>query len=302
MAETMLSTTNLTKRYGAMRAVDDVTISIEQGSIVGLVGKNGAGKTTLIRILTGLVKPTSGTFSLLPNSHRGNTDVAAIVERPSIYTNMSAMDNLIAQSKLLGIGVDTEYLTKTIELVGLNPASKQIAKKFSLGMKQRLAIAMTLVGKPKLLILDEPTNGLDPQGMHDMRELFVRMNKDFGATIIISSHILSELSKVATEYLFMEKGRIIKHVTADELEKIGQKRIRITVSETGKAKEILSQYGEAEISSPATVDLAGDTPPTQILLALAQNGVTASNIVNIGDDLEEVFIGLVKDSDKGGSL
>lgn len=299
MAEIMISTTNLTKMYGRMRAVDDVTINIEQGSIVGLVGKNGAGKTTLIRILTGLVKPTSGTFAILPNGNRGNTDVAAIVERPSIYTNLSAMDNLIAQSKLLGIPVDAEYITKTIELVGLNPKSRQIAKKFSLGMKQRLAIAMTLIGKPKLLILDEPTNGLDPQGMHDMRELFVRMNKDFGVTIIISSHILSELEKVATEYLFMEKGKILKHVTASELEKIAQKRMRITVSDVEAAKTVLAELGEAEISSPTTVDLFGDTPPTQILLTLAQSGITASNIVNLGDDLEEVFIGLVK-SDKGG--
>lgn len=301
MAEIMISTTNLTKSYGRVKAVDDVTINIEQGSIVGLVGKNGAGKTTLIRILTGLVKPTNGTFALMPNSPRGNTDVAAIVERPSIYTNLSAMDNLIAQSKLLGITVDAEYLTKTIELVGLNPKSTQIAKRFSLGMKQRLAIAMTLVGKPKLLILDEPTNGLDPQGMHDMRELFIRMNRDLGATIIISSHILSELEKVATEYLFMEKGRILKHVTASELEKVAQKRVRITVSDADEATKVLAEFGEVEKSSSTTVDLLGDTPPTQILLTLAQNNITASNIITLGNDLEEVFIDLVK-ADKGGAL
>lgn len=300
MAEIMLSTTNLSKQYGSLAAVNNVTISVEQGAIVGLVGKNGAGKTTLIRILTGLVKPTRGTFELLPNQSRGNTDVAAIVERPSIYLDMSAMNNLIAQSKLLGLETDKEYLTKTIEMVGLNPNSAMIAKKFSLGMKQRLAIAMTLIGKPKLLILDEPTNGLDPQGMHDMRELFVTLNKQFGTTIIISTHILSELSKVATEYLLMDKGKIVRRITADELEKIGQKRMRITVDNTQKAKELLETFGEVKVVADTAVELYGETPPTQVLLTLAQNGVVASNIVNVSDELEEFFIGALKD-DKGGT-
>jgi len=294
MADIMLSTTNLTKKYGPLTAVNNATINVEKGAIVGLVGKNGAGKTTLIRILTGLVKPTIGSFELLPQqTSRLTTDVAAIVERPSIYSDMTAMNNLIAQSKLLNIAVDTEYLAKTIELVGLDPKSKQLAKKFSLGMKQRLAIAMTLVGKPKLLILDEPTNGLDPQGMHDMRQLFVYLNKEYGTTLLISSHILSELSKVATEYIFMDKGKIIKTVTSQELEKAGQKRIRITVDNVEKALSALEQFGQTTACGTDAVELSGDVPPTQILLTLAQNGITATNITNVGEDLEEFFIGLL---------
>lgn len=296
----MISTTHLYKQYGGLVAVNDVSVNVEQGAIVGLVGKNGAGKTTLIRILTGLVKPTGGQFALLPNQERKNTDVAAIVERPSIYLNMTAMDNMIAQSKLLGMDIDREYLVKTIELVGLDANSKMLAKKFSLGMKQRLAIAMTLVGKPKLLILDEPTNGLDPQGMHDMRELFVKLNKQYGTTLVISTHILSELSKVATEYLFMDKGKVVRRLTADELDKLGQKRVRITVDDVNKAAELLAAFGEAKIVSENAVELYGETPPTQILLALAQNGVTASNITNVGGDLEEYFIDALKNG-KGGA-
>ncbi|MCM1360210.1 MAG: ABC transporter ATP-binding protein [Corallococcus sp.] len=301
MADTMLSTTNLTKQYGRLCAVNNVTVDVKQGSIVGLVGKNGAGKTTLIRILTGLVKPTSGTFELLPEKTRANTDVAAIVERPSIYTDMSAMNNLTTQCKLLGLATDTDYLKETIELVGLNPDSKQIAKKYSLGMKQRLAIAMTLVGKPKLLILDEPTNGLDPQGMHDMRKLFATLNRNFGTTIIISSHILGELAKLATDYMFMDKGRILKQLSAKELENVAQKRIRVTVDDVAKAQSALEQFGKSAVTSPNTVELTGDTPPTQILLTLAQNGVSASNIVNVGDDLEDFFIDLVQNHKEGGA-
>lgn len=300
MADIMVATTNLTKKYGSVCAVNDVSISVERGAIIGLVGKNGAGKTTLIRVLTGLVKPTSGTFVLLPNQSRSCTDVAAIVERPSIYTDMTAMGNITTQCKLLGLTADNEYLKKTIELVGLNPNSQQLVKKYSLGMKQRLAIAMTLIGKPQLLILDEPTNGLDPQGMHDMREIFLNLNREFGTTIIISSHILGELSKLATEYLFMDKGRIIKQISAQELEIVAQKRIRVTVDNVEKAKTILEEFGKTVITSPNNVELTGEAAPTQILLTLAQNGVSASNIVNVGDDLEEFFIELVQNNGKGG--
>ena len=304
----LIQTQNLTKSYGNLVAVNDVSLTIESGTIVGLVGRNGAGKTTLIRLLTGLAKPTSGTFQIMPDEQRTDTSVAAIVERPSVYLNMTGMQNLKAQSLLLGLPIDENYLKSTLELVSLNPASKFKVKDYSLGMRQRLAIAMTLVGKPKLLILDEPTNGLDPQGIHDMREIFVNLNKKFGVTLLVSSHILTELGKFANEFYFMEKGRIIKHATADEIANASQKRLRVTVDNVQKALDVLRNANlgnddtSTDQSQPAVhvqafglnaIEIFADIPATQILLVLAQNGIVASNITTIGDDLESYYINLV---------
>lgn len=288
----IIQTNDLTKTYGRLCAVDHVSLTIEKGSIVGLVGKNGAGKTTLIRLLTGLTKPTFGTFAVLPDKQRTATSVAAMVEKPSIYLNLNAKDNLISQCKLLGIAVDDAYLEKTLQLVRLSNTSQK-AKNFSLGMKQRLAIAMTLVGKPELLILDEPTNGLDPEGIRDMRELFVTLNKEMGITIVISSHILSELQKIATEFYIMDKGKLLKRFTEEELENLSTKRLRITVSDVAAAQQALSALGKIVVVSENTLELYGDVQPTETVLLLAQNGVSVSNIVNVNGGLEELFMGTI---------
>ena len=291
MSNIVVETISLSKKYGSIMAVNNVSLSIEQGSIVGLVGKNGAGKTTLMRLLTGLSNPTSGTFRLLPDKQRTNTSVAALVEQPALYPEMSAIDNLRAQCLLLGVPVDDTFLKMTLNLVRLADTAQKV-KNYSLGMKQRLAIAMTFVGKPELIILDEPTNGLDPQGIADMRETFVRMNKEFGTTFIISSHILSELAKFAHEYFFMDKGKVIKHATAEELAQLPTKRLRITVDNAEKATEILQRYGNVE-SQGNVIELIGDVPATEVVLALSQEGVTVQDITNVGENLEQYFLKLL---------
>lgn len=294
MADLMIGATNLTKVYNGKTVVNNVNLEIERGAIVGLVGQNGAGKTTLIRMLTGLVKPTSGSFTLLSGQTRRDNDVAAIVERPSIYTNLSAMDNLVAQCQLLGIAADRQYLAKTLSLVGLEDAPKKPAKNFSLGMKQRLAIAMTLVGRPQLLLLDEPTNGLDPQGIFDMREVFVKLNRELGVTILVSSHILSELGKFATEFYIMDKGKILERVTAEQLQEAASKRVRLKVDDVEKTAEALKQYGKTSVSESGEVDLYADVPVTEVMLTLAKNGVTVLGVQQTTDELEEYYINLIK--------
>lgn len=293
MCEIAVEAHGLTKRYGNLVAVNDVNLEIKKGAIVGLVGKNGAGKTTLIRMLTGLVKPTEGTFSLLSGSQRKANSVAAIVESPALYQNFSAMQNLRAQCILTGVPADDEFLQLTLKVVGLNPTSKQRAKFFSRGMKQRLTMAMTFVGKPELMFLDEPTDGLDPQGIFEMREAFVRLNTQFGTTIVISGHILSELSKFVTEYYFLDKGKVVRHAYADEIARIAAKRLRITVDNAEKALEVLQSFGNAQVFKDNTVELLGEALPSDVLLALAQNGVNVSDFQSVGDGLEQFFLELI---------
>lgn len=292
MAEIMVQTCHLTKRYGALCAVNDVSLTIEKGAIVGLVGKNGAGKTTLIRLLTGLINPSNGKFSVLPERKRTSTSVSAMIERPSLYEGMTAIENLHTQCILLNVPTDEAYLEKTLSLVGLYDKKKKV-KDFSYGMKQRLAVAMALVGKPDLLLLDEPTNGLDPEGIHCLRELFVALNKDMGTTIVVSSHILAELQKYVTEFYIMDKGRIVKHVSAKDFA-TNKKRLRISVDNVQAAQEVLSSLGETIVCENDVVEVLGDIQPTQALLVLSQNGIVATDIVSVEDSLEDYFIKVVR--------
>lgn len=221
--EYVLRTNALTKQYAAGKALNGVNMQIPRGAIYGFVGKNGAGKTTLLRLICGLQMPTSGDFTLYG---RKNTDrdirlsrrrMGAVVETPSIYLDMTAEENLGQQYRVLGLP-SFDGLSELLELVGLRDTGKKKARNFSLGMRQRLGIAVALVGDPDFLMLDEPVNGLDPQGMIEIRELILKLNRERGVTVLISSHILDELSKLATHYGFLDHGRIIREISAQELE------------------------------------------------------------------------------------
>lgn len=292
----VITTQGLTKRYGMLNAVDNVTLEVPAGSICGLVGKNGAGKTTLMRIISGLIPANSGTYNITP--HREGVAIAGIIESPSLHQSMTALDNLIIQSKLLGLAVDKDQLLSLLELVDLSRIANKQAKNLSLGMRQRLAIAMSLVGNPAVLLLDEPTNGLDPQGIKAMRELFIKINQTFGVTILISSHILSELSKFATHYIFMDRGTVVKCMDSSELDNINSVSTLLATSDNAKAVEILAQNNYIDIAIKGdNIILGGNIDSTAVILLLANSDIRVSSLTRQGDSLEDYFLSLI-----GGKL
>jgi ABC-2 type transport system ATP-binding protein len=302
MYEYVLKTEALSKYYGDIKAVDNVSLNIKKGDIYGFVGKNGAGKTTIIRLISGLIKKTSGSFELLGVADSDDIAlsrkrISGIVEAPSLYLNMNAYDNILMQMKVLGM-VDEEKIEEILNLVDLdaNKKSKQKAKNFSLGMKQRLGIAIALVGNPEFILLDEPTNGLDPSGIIAIRELLIKLNQEKGITFMISSHILSELSKLATTYGFIEKGKLIQEISARDLEKHSQKVIQLSISSTEKVPMIFEEVlkiKDYKIINNTDVNIYGEVDIAQIVSTLANAKISIMKIVDQNEDLESYFINLV---------
>ncbi len=214
----VLTANKVTKTFKQKKALDEVSMDIKKGDIYGLIGKNGAGKTTLIRIICGLAAPTGGDIKLFDSSDlvSARKEIGTVIESPAFYPNMTAKQNLMAQCKLMGVK-NTKCIPKILHMVGLEGTDKKKAKNFSLGMKQRLAIALSLVGEPKFLVLDEPTNGLDPEGIKEIRELILTLNEKYEITVLISSHILSELSKIATRYGMLHEGKLLEEFTEEDL-------------------------------------------------------------------------------------
>ena len=218
----ILTTDSLTKEYHHYKAIDSVSLHVKKGDIYGFIGRNGAGKTTTLKIIAGLAKPTSGNFSLFGQSYedviKNNSfsKIGSLIEEPGIYPDMTAFDNVYLKCIYAGIN-DKSYAMDLLKLVDLDRTGRKKAKGFSLGMRQRLGIALALVGDPEILILDEPINGLDPQGILEIRETILKLNSEKGITFIISSHILGELSKMATRYGIIDKGMLVKEFTDKEL-------------------------------------------------------------------------------------
>lgn len=216
--EYVLEVNAITKRYRNFTALNGLTMRIPKGSIYGFVGRNGAGKTTLIRLICGLQEPTDGSYTLYgvknteSNIIRSRRRMGAVVESPAIYPDMTAKQNIRQQYRVLGLPSD-DGVDKLLHLVGLGDTGKKKAKNFSLGMRQRLGIAVALAGNPDFLVLDEPTGGLDPQGIIEMRELILKLNHEHGITVLISSHILDELSRLATHFGFIDGGRMVKKIS-----------------------------------------------------------------------------------------
>ncbi len=297
--EYVLKTKNLAKKYRRFTALDGLTMNVPKGSIYGFVGRNGAGKTTLIRVICGLQNPTGGSYSLYGIDGKSGAitksrrTMGAVVETPAIYTGLSARDNLNQQFRVLGLP-SFDGIDELLQLVGLADTGKKKAGNFSLGMRQRLGIAVALCGNPDFLILDEPINGLDPQGIVEIRELILKLNRERQITVLISSHILDELSKLATHYGFIDCGRIVREMSAEELEAACRKCVRITVSDTEKLATVLDGMNlEYKIIDEKTADVFGKPTVTSLAAALYEKKCELISMQEQDESLESFYISLV---------
>ena len=297
--EYVLTTENLGKQYRHFKALGGLTMHVPKGAIYGFVGRNGAGKTTLIRMICGLQEPTSGSFTLYGTKNsdrnivRARRRMGAVVETPSIYLDMTAEDNLRQQYLILGLP-SFDGIPELLKLVGLENTGKKKAKHFSLGMKQRLGIAIALAGDADFLILDEPTNGLDPQGIIEMRELILRLNREKQITVLISSHILDELSRLATHYGIIDGGRMVKELSAQELENACRKCMRMEVTKVTALARVLDGMDiDYKILSETQADVYAKVNISQLTLALAKESCEVVSIEERDESLESYFVSLV---------
>ena len=298
MSEILLQTHALTKQYGHQKAVDNVDIHIKKGASYGFIGRNGAGKTTCMRMICGLAKPTSGDIEMFGYSGNELTKVRSrvgcLIEAPGLYPNLSAQENLKLKCKLFGIN-KKGYTEEILRKVGLSDVGKKKTKNFSLGMKQRLGIGLALVGEPDLLVLDEPINGLDPQGIAEVRETIQNLCSQQDMTVFISSHILEELSKLATDYGIINNGSLIQEITREELLNKCSDKISITVDNPNKAVPVLDGMGFTNymIMDQNHIDVYERLNESAALNEkLVKSGVSVSQIAVTGMELETYFLNL----------
>ncbi len=297
--EYVLQTSDLKKTYGHYTALNGLSMNVPKGSIYGFVGKNGSGKTTLIRLVCGLQQPTEGELQIYGVGHNDRAiskvrrKLGAVVETPSIYLSMTAEENLKEQYRILGMP-SFEDIAELLKLVGLENTGKKTAKNFSLGMRQRLGIAIALAGQPDFLILDEPVNGLDPQGIVEIRELILKLNRERGITVLISSHILDELAKLATHFGFIDRGRVVRELSAAELESACRKRVEIAVTDIKALCKALDGFGlEYAVTSDARAEIYGELDITELTLKLYESGCRVLALNERNEDLESFYINLV---------
>ena len=294
----ILTAENLGKQYRNFKALNGFNIHVPQGAIYGFVGRNGAGKTTLIRLICGLQEPTEGSYALYGIENSDNSIInarrrmGAVVEAPAVYLDMTAEENLKQQYRVLGLS-SFDSVPDLLQLVGLENTGKKKVKKFSLGMKQRLGIAIALAGDPDFLILDEPINGLDPQGIIEIRELILKLNRERQITFLISSHNLDELSRVATHYGIIDSGHMVKELSAGELDAACRKCTRIEITDTAVLSHVLDDMGiEYKPFSQTQIDIFTKVNISQLLLALAMKDCEVLSVETKDESLESFFISL----------
>ena len=297
--EYVLETNGLSKRYRAFTALNGLNMHIPKGSIYGFVGRNGAGKTTLIRLICGLQEPTSGNFILYGAKNtdtkieRARRRMGAVVESPAVYPDMTAEENLRQQYLVLGMP-SADGIAELLHLVGLDGTGKKKVKNFSLGMRQRLGIAIALAGNPDFLVLDEPVNGLDPQGIIEMRELILKLNREHGITVLISSHILDELSRLATHYGFIDGGHMVKEMSAEELEMRCRKCTRVETTNSKVLARVLDRLGaEYRVVDDAKVDVFADVQVTKLAVEALKENCVIYSMKERDESLESFYMNLI---------
>lgn len=300
MSDYVLRTKEISKKYGDNYAIKNVSVEIKRGQIYGLIGLNGAGKTTFMRSVVGLISLTGGEVELFGQTgeqalQRGRRRIGQIIETPAVYPNMSAEQNLTIQCILAGVP-DKGVIKQTLDLVGLAETGKKKANNFSLGMKQRLALAMAMITNPEFLILDEPVNGLDPMGIIEIRELMRRLARDRGLTLLVSSHLLDELAQVATHYGIIDRGTLVKQLSAEELVRESQQHIRITTKEAAKALALLKEnFGVTDYQAVSANELwiREQIDRTGAMnTMLVRQGIIVESIGVTEQRLEEYFVNL----------
>lgn len=298
LSDYLLCTRGLTKRFGHHNAVDHVDLHIPKGAIYGFIGRNGAGKTTCLKMISGLSTPTEGEMEIF--GYRGRdleqmrSRIGCLIEAPGLYENMTAYENL--KTKCLFCGIRQKgYIEDILETVGLADAGKKKTKHFSMGMRQRLGIGLALVGEPDLLVLDEPINGLDPQGIAEVRDTLQRLQEERNMTILISSHILEELSKIATDYGIINNGTLLQELTREELMRRCSERIEITLDDPEKAVPVLDRLGftRYQVTDKTHIQVYERLGESALLnMELAKAGIPVSGIAITSEELESYFLNL----------
>ena len=294
-----IKTTNISKRYGNNLAVNKVNINVPEGSVYGFVGENGSGKTTIMRLIMGLARPTEGTYELLGVDEHSReiydvrSHISAIIEAPSLVPTMTARENLEYACIYYGVK-DLSVIDSVLKEVDLADTGKKKVKNFSLGMRQRLGIGILLLNNPKLMLLDEPMNGLDPSGIADLRNLIINLNKK-GITFMISSHILSELEKVATHYGFISKGKLLKEISAEGLAKDFKKSIDLKSENLKEIEEALAKEKVKDFEKyPTFVRVFDDILPLELLKKLDKHGIEVTEIKTNQIDVEDYYLSLIR--------
>ena len=297
----LIETHDLVKKYSKKVVIDHVNMHIPEGTIYGFVGENGSGKTTIMRLLTGLAEPTSGSFTLFGVSNKDykiyekRKQISAIVEAASIVPSMTARENILYQGFYLGIKVSEEEVKELLAKVHLENVGEKKAKNFSLGMRQRLGIALALMNKPKLMLLDEPMNGLDPQGIADLRDLLIELNEKEGITVLISSHILSELEKIASVYGFISHGKIVEELTVEELQNKCRKSITIKVDKIEGIEEQLKslKLNDYKIYPNGDVQIFDEVDIGELISNLHKKKVKILAVNSSDEGVEDYYLKLI---------